>query len=73
MHTERGKAAPNADSQFAHMRVTRRLNPGTMGHSQCGASLLQKADTEVDALLFGGGKTISPFAESSEARINVRH
>src|ERR1039458_8612568 len=36
--------------QLAHMRVARRLNPGTMGHSQRWASLLQEADTEVDTL-----------------------
>ena len=63
MHTGRGKAVPHADSQFAHMRMTRRLNPRTMGHSQRRASLLQKTDTEVDALLFSVGKTIPPFAE----------
>jgi hypothetical protein len=51
------------NSQFAHMRVTRRGNPGAMGHSQRRAGLLQKTDTEVDALLFSGGKTIPPFAE----------
>ena len=49
--------------QFAHMRVTRRLNPRTMGHSQRWASLLQETNTEVDTLLFDGSKTIPPFAE----------
>jgi hypothetical protein len=56
-------AVPHADSQFAHMRVTRRLNPGAIGHSQRRASLLQKTDAEVDALLFNGGKIVPPFAE----------
>jgi hypothetical protein len=49
--------------QLAHMRVARRLNPGTMGHSQRWASLLQEADTEVDTLLLDGGQTIPPSAE----------
>jgi hypothetical protein len=49
--------------QLAHVRVALRLNPGTMGHSQRWASLLQEADTEVDTLLLDGGQTIPPSAE----------
>jgi hypothetical protein len=34
-----------------------------MGHSQIRPGLLQKADSEVDTLLFSGGQAIPPFAE----------
>jgi len=34
-----------------------------MGHSQRRPCLLQKADGEVDTLLFRGGQAIPPFAE----------
>ena len=59
----RVRPAFKLNPQLAHMRVARRLNPGTMGHSQRWASLLQEADTEVDTLLLDGGQTIPPSAE----------
>jgi hypothetical protein len=45
------------------MRVTRRRDPGRMGHFKRRANLLQDADCEVDALLLRGGQAVPPQLE----------
>src|SRR5206468_7418018 len=51
------------NAQLAHSSMPGHLDPGRMRHSQGGTSLLEKADGEVDALLFCGCQTMPPIAE----------
>jgi len=51
------------NAQLTHVPVTRRRNSGRMRHLQGRTNCLQKADYEVNALLFGCGQSIPPVAE----------
>ena len=51
------------DSQLAHVLMMRGLDSGRMRHPQRRPHLLQQANREVDALLFGGGKAVPPRLE----------
>jgi hypothetical protein len=51
------------DAQLTHVRMPRHLNTGRMRHPEHRANLLQKADREVNALLFRSGQAFPPRAE----------
>ena len=51
------------NAQLTHVRVSRSLDPGRVGHPQGRPGFRKETHGEVDALLFGSGKAIPPLPE----------